>query len=150
MLTLEEIREAADKMVIAKAPPPNAEAIEKVFPGVTSGEQPIFFCYGRVIYNPSGADIPLQIIAHEAVHSLQQKVCGVNDPINAWWDDYLSSALFRYEQELEAHQAEYQFFRTLNNRHFSRQYLTGIAERLAGPLYGNMTTRLKAKRLIAA
>lgn len=145
MLNLEEIREAADKMVIAKAPPPNAGAIEKVFPGVTSGERPIFFCYGRVIYNPSGADIPLQIIAHEAVHSLQQKAS-----ILDWWDDYLYEPQFRYEQELEAHQAEYQFFRMLNNRHFSRQYLTGIAERLAGPLYGNMTTRTKAKRLIAA
>lgn len=146
MLTLEEIREAADKMVIAKAPPPNAEAIEKVFPGVTSGERPIFFCYGRVIYNPSGADIPLQIIAHEAVHSLQQKDWG----IDRWWEQYLINANFRYAEELEAHKWEYQFFRMLNNRHFSRQYLTGIAERLAGPLYGNMTTRLKAKRLIAA
>lgn len=148
MLNLKEIREAADKMVIAKAPPPNAGAIEKVFPGVTSGERPIFFCYGRVIYNPSGADIPLQIIAHEAVHSLQQNsdIGGVE----GWWLAYLASEKFRYKQELEAHQAEYTFFRTLNNRHFSRQYLTGIAERLAGPLYGNMTTRLKAKRLIAA
>lgn len=147
MLTLEEIREAADKMVIAKAPPPNAEAIEKVFPGVTSGERPIFFCYGTTIFNPSGADIPLQIIAHEAVHSLRQSDWG---HLEDWWYHYLYEPQFRYEQELAAHKWEYQFFRMLNNRHFSRQYLTGIAERLAGPLYGNMTTRIKAKRLIAA
>src|ERR1700675_4964101 len=132
MLTLKDVQ--AVKMKIVKAAPPNATNIERVFPGVTSGIRPIFFCYGDTIYNPAGVTIPLELLAHEAVHSRQQEVQGVR----VWWDLYLASTHFRFNQELEAHRVEYEQYRLLNNRPFSRRYLVGAAERLAGPLYGGL------------
>lgn len=128
------------KMTTEKRPPPNAAAIEIVFPGVCSGARPIFFCYGDVIYNPSGTVIPPSLIAHEMIHSLQQGERGVGD----WWSEYLFSIAFRYQQELEAHRVEFEHYRANNNRAFSRRYLKSVAERLSGPLYGNIGTKRSA------
>lgn len=140
----EAINEIAKSMKIVKRPPPNAEAIEKVFPGVTSGTRPIYFCYGNTIYNPHGKPIVPSIIAHECVHALQQARMGEEH----WWALYLTAKTFRFEQELDAHRAEYEHFRANNNRAFSRRYLRDISERLAGPLYGSLATRTHAKALI--
>lgn len=144
MLTLKDVQRI--KMKIVKAAPPNAKAIERVFPGVTSGIRPVFFCYGDTIYNPAGVTIPLELLAHEAVHSLQQEVQGVQ----VWWDLYLASTHFRFNQELEAHRVEYEQYRAFNNRAFSRRYVSSIAERLSGPLYGGLGSKATAKRLILA
>ena len=128
------------KMTIEKRPPPNAAEIEKVFPGVCSGARPIYFCYGDIIYNPSGTIIPPSLIAHEMVHSLQQEALGRD----LWWNEYLWAPTFRYGQELEAHRVEYEHYRSTNNRAFSRRYLVSVAERLAGPLYGGLVRKREA------
>lgn len=133
------------EMKIVKAPPPNAVAIERVFPGVTS-RPGVIFCYGRIIYNPSGVTIPLQLLAHEAVHSLQQEKSSVEN----WWTNYFYHESFRYDQELEAHRVEYECYRKFNNRSFSRQYLLAISERLAGPLYGSVCNTRRARTAILA
>lgn len=134
------------KMTIEKRPPPNAAAIEIVFPGVCSGVKPIFFCYGDVIYNPSGMVIPPSLIAHEMIHSLQQSedFHGPKD----WWTWYLRAPEFRYRQELEAHRVEFEHYRANNNRAFSRRYLKTVGDRLSGPLYGNLSSARKAREAI--
>lgn len=59
-------------MRIEKSRPPNFDAIAAVLPGALGKN--VIFCYGDTIYNPGGQVIPLQLLAHEAVHSIQQEL----------------------------------------------------------------------------
>lgn len=133
-------------MSIKIGDPPNIAEIAQVFPIVRERfGKGIYFCYGDTIYNPSGRPLTVALIAHECVHSLQQREIGVT----TWWDDYLERVSFRFQAELEAHRVEYaSFVEQGNNRVFRRRYLAGVAERLAGPLYGNMCKKREAMRLI--
>lgn len=133
-------------MSIVIGDPPNIADIAEVFPMVRERRtKGIFFCYGDTIYNPSGRVIPIELIAHECIHSLQQADWGVQ----FWWARYLTDKQYRFDQELEAHRVEYaSFVEQGNNRVFRRRYLAGVAERLAGPLYGNMCKKREAMRLI--
>jgi hypothetical protein len=56
--------------------------------------------------------------------------------------------MFRFAQELPAHIKEYQQFCIGQPRPMRRLYLRVVAERLSGPLYGNMVNYDKAKELI--
>lgn len=141
-MQLDDVRDV--KMDIRLEPPPNATEIEKVFPGVTNGIKPILFCYGYTIYNPAKIVIPIQLIAHEAVHALQQDTYDKDE----WWDDYLEYSSFRLHQETDAHRIEIQCFNEHNNRHLRRSYRKDVARRLAGPLYGNLITVKKAMELL--
>lgn len=143
-------------MHIRIAYPPNMADIDKVFPTVKDQctKRGIFFAYGNTIYNPSGHVIPIELIAHECVHSLQQMnmptvVACSTSSVELWWAKYLFNKEFRFEQELAAHQIEYDKY-TLDNpgRMFRRRYLAACAERLAGPLYGRLVKKDEAKRLI--
>jgi hypothetical protein len=93
------------------------------------------FCYGDTIYSPSSEYIPPQLIAHEEIHSAQQRRSGPQ----AWWAEYLIDVSFRYRQELAAHIVEYHdFIRFTKNRQMQRSYLAAVAKRLSGPLYGGV------------
>lgn len=129
---------------IEEAHPPIIDEIREMFPGCM--KHGVLFCWGDTIFNPSGIVIPDYLIAHEAVHRGQQ----AGDP-RSWWKKYLISPQFRFEQELPAHQAEYQQYALMQpNRNARRVMLRGIIARLSGPLYGNMVTVAKAKALIKA
>jgi hypothetical protein len=120
--------------------PPNIDDIKKVFP-ITGKE---IFAYGNTIYNPTGVALPPWLIAHEEVHQAQQ----AGDPA-WWWGHYLDDPQFRFEQELEAHIEEYRVFCTApSDRTGRRLYLRNIARRLSSPMYGNMVSYDKARRLI--
>jgi hypothetical protein len=122
-------------MRIIVAPPPNMDAIDAVFH--VAKKIGVFYCWGDAIYNPSGLYIPDELVAHEEIHSGQQAVLTPEK----WWDSYLVSDQFRFDQELPAHIAEYHDFKSrtkLKSRHV--KYLNIIAERLSSPLYGNMTS----------
>jgi hypothetical protein len=144
MRTLADI--SGHGMSIKIADPPNIAEIAKVFPIVRERwSKGIYFCYGDTIYNPSGRVIPMELIAHECVHSLQQRDAGVEK----WWTNYIVSPQYRFRQELEAHRVEYaSIVDQGHSRALRRRYLAGISERLAGPLYGNMVRKAEAKRLI--
>jgi len=145
--SLERINEVAATMKIECDFPPNIADIDKVIPGVYRNAivRHIFFTYGDTIYNPSGAVIPVWLLAHEAVHSLQQ----IELPVAEWWKLYLKDTKFRFEQELEAHQVEYAvYLRQGFSRAFRRRYLVQISERLAGPLYGRITNKKIVKAMI--
>jgi hypothetical protein len=143
-----ELVRSRGKMRIEFAPPPNIDAIEKVFPGVRKDcyVKGIFFAWGNTIFNPSRRPMPLEILAHEACHSIQHEQ---QFGPEAWWDQYLADKRFRFEQELQAHRIEYQdvLFQG-GSRTLRRLQLASISERLAGPLYGKMTTKAKAKEMI--
>lgn len=122
--------------------PPNFEAIHAVFPGA-SGEG-VIFAYGDTIYNPSGQALPQSLLDHERVHCERQLEIGVD----RWWNTYLFDGEFRYNEELLAHQAEWQAVQRDGSlsRPQRRDQLKQIAKRLSGPLYGRRVSFEQAKR----
>jgi hypothetical protein len=116
------------KVKIKRGLPPNYDRLAKHFP-MRGGE---IFTYGNKIYTP--ARLSKSLLAHEKIHVKQQLKMGVE----AWWDKYILDEEFRFQQELEAHKAEFMMGGNLKV----------IAERLASPLYGNLTTVRIAMELI--
>jgi hypothetical protein len=132
-------------MKIVNLPPPNWDAILQVFPHVAT--ENVVFTYGNVIYNPRGKEIPQEIIEHESVHAQQQREYG----IEKWWKDYLKDKKFRFDQELPAHRMEYYTYcRMHKDRNERVRFLEYLSGRLAGPEYGDLTTKAEAKRLITS
>lgn len=62
------------------------------------------YCWGDIIYNPSGEEIPEDVLFHESVHSAQQ-----GKDIAVWWARYVRDKDFRQEQEVQAFGAQYEF-----------------------------------------
>lgn len=89
-------------MRIENTPPPNRNAIEAV--GLYRNDN--IYAYGNTIYNPSGAEIPTDIVFHETIHANRQK----GNP-ELWWHKYLTDKEFRKEEELYAYYSQYQFLK---------------------------------------
>ena len=105
----------------------------------------ILFAFGGLIYNPEGGKITRELVAHEAIHGQRQ---GPDpDQCFEWWRRYIQDKGFRLQEEIPAHQAEYKAY---CKRHgFGRdKYLDFVAEKLASPLYGNLISSAKARRII--
>ncbi len=135
---MEEIPQAAELMEIVIDRPPIYDRAAKVFP--LEGRE--IFAYGDKIYNPGGFVVPAWLVAHEEVHQLQQ----AGEP-EAWWDQYLVDAEFRFHMELAAHRREYESYCEHNkDRNKRLQYKRIVAKKLSAPLYGNMITRFDAMR----
>ena len=129
---------------IVKDYPPIIKAVKQVFPDCM--KPGVLFCWDKTIYNPSGITIPDYLIAHENVHRYQQ-----NGKPEEWWKIYLSDPQWRLQQEVPAHQAEYeQYWKMFPDRNMRRVALHGMALRLSGPLYLNMISYAKARALIKA
>jgi hypothetical protein len=125
--------------------PPNWDAVIAAFPHVkhTHG---VLFAWGDCIFNPDGVEVTPSIHAHEEVHSCRQEKFG---SVEKWWDNYLADPAFRFAEETPAHIVEYRvIYGDVADRNRRRFYLKQIAERLAGPLYGNLVNRDKATRLL--
>lgn len=125
-------------MKIIYSRPPNFDIIKKAFP--LAARPGIIFAYGDTIYAPSGKDLPPEIIAHEEAHGERQLKMGVD----AWWDEYIKSVSFRYDEELIGHRAEYAKICEIASRQVRRSSLKLIAKKLSDPLYGNMASMKKA------
>jgi len=129
-------------MMIVVANPPNIDAIDAVFH--VKGKPGVIFTYGQTLYNPSGTHISEPLKAHELAHMGQQE-----NP-DSWWTRYLVDMEFRLDQELEAHKAEYRRYCELHaDRNMRNSFLTGIAARLSGPLYGWLIKYSAARSAIA-
>lgn len=117
--------------------PPNIDKIREA--GIQlSGKE--IFAYRKTIYNPSGGQLTKWLVAHEKVHFKQQ-----GDDTEGWWDRYLVDIDFRLDQELEAHRAEYKHFcYVYKSREQRVRFLSEIALRLSGPLYGGKISHLGA------
>lgn len=130
-------------MQVIRSLPPHYAKVIAAFPHV-SRTRGIMFAWGDVVYALDGVVVTPSLMAHEEVHGQRQRAGGVE----AWWDRYLADAQFRYDEELLAHIAEYAHLAQRNDRNKRRLYLDAVAAKLAGPLYGYMTTKERAKRLI--
>ena len=121
-------------MKIERAYPPNYKMILKAFP--MAGKPGVIFTYGDTIFNPAGTPLTRMLLAHEEVHSTRQ---GSEElKIMNWWQAYINSLKFRFDEELPAHIAEYKAYRP-GKHGFSRAgFLSHVANRLSGPLYGHM------------
>lgn len=142
--------------------PPNIEKILAVFP--TAKQPGVLFSWGDKIYNPSGYPIPIPLLDHEAVHGYRQgggdgsgAVLGGDDFTGTgctttpelWWKAYLESPEFRLEEELVAHQAEYQSYcKFIKDREQRNRFLHRTALRLSGPLYNRMISYMDARKAL--
>lgn len=127
--------EPEPEIIVGK--PPNYDEIQEAF--TLSGDE--IFAWGKVIYSPS-EDLPKWLIEHEKIHFKQQD----GDP-QSWWNMYINDPDFRLSQEIPAHQKEYEVFCRVvkdRNKQFSKKL--ELAQRLASPMYGNMTTTIKAMK----
>lgn len=130
-------------MRIITSRPPNFASVLKVFP--MAANRGVIFSYAPDIYAPGG-HVPPELIAHEAVHIHRQEKIGVEE----WWDLYLASFDFRYEEELLAHRAEYQHMISgAVPRQMRRSALKQVAKKLASPLYSRMVSINQAAEDIA-
>lgn len=122
--------------------PPNFEAVVEKIP--RAAEKGVIFAYSPAVYVPSGRPLPPHLVEHEKVHLEQQ---GANPA--AWWQRYLDDLDFRFEQELEAHVAEYEeYCRHHRDRNVRSHYLAAISRRLAGSLYGCQVTTTEARQML--
>lgn len=133
-----------DYMKILVEQPPIIDRIIAVFPFVKD-EKNMLYAYGDVIYSPGGADVPPYKIVHEMVHGEQQREVGVE----WWWDTYLVDKVFRLNEEIPAHHADYKSFcRHYKDKNEQLRYLNYLAGQLSGPIYGNLITHSEAMRRI--
>lgn len=117
-------------MSIVLSRPPNFAAIVKAFP--EASRHGVIFAWGEDICNPSNVRIPPELLAHERMHGARQGTA-----IEAWWAAYIADPLFRYNEELLAHVAEYRVLVDgLRNRNTRAKLLQRTAARLIAPLYG--------------
>src|SRR3990167_1931247 len=94
-------------------------------------EPTTIYPFSNVIYNPSGLDIPQDVMIHEAVHIRQQ---GEN-PAD-WWQKYITDKDFRLNQELEANQEQYKFVcKVFKDRNKQARTLLAIARNMSGEVY---------------
>ena len=130
-------------MKIEIAYPPNIEKIDAI---LVTKDKKVYYCYGDTIFNPFNLDIPGLINAHESAHCASQG----SDP-EGWWDMYLTDIGFRYQEELDGHQAEmsYQLNMT-KDRNQKSSIIMKTALRLCSPIYDyNKTTTQAIKDLKA-
>lgn len=125
--------------------PPNVDAIDARFNFRARGFKPLF-AWGDVIYNPYAINIPVQIFAHEKMHSLRQEVDGVE----RWWYRYINDDEFRLMEEVLGHRAEYESLlaQAGSSRLNRRRFMTDTVQRLRSPLYQYKVTAEMAKRLL--
>jgi hypothetical protein len=114
---------------------------------IAGGMQPgpnTLYTYGDIIFNPSGKDIPEDIIVHEEVHMKQQ-----GDNPDYWWSRFIDDQYFRIEQEVEAYAVQYRFIckkhKDRNQRH---RILMHFAQVLSSPIYGNVIGTMSAYQMI--
>lgn len=142
-------------MEILAAPPPNFDQVVAAFPfalrdgisfswGLTPEGKPRIYCPSRDRIPPLHGVIK----AHENVHCQRQGKD--EDAIRAWWDRYLVDPMFRFEEEVLGHRAELRAWKTYETdpRRLAL-WKQDIAEKLAGPLYGNLVTVEFARRMIS-
>lgn len=132
-------------MKIIRAYPPNFGAIKKAFPYV-AGRPGILYAWGDRIYNPTGVSIVPWVRDHEQVHGESQMRLGSS--VKSWWDLYLHDPQFRLQEEILAHQQEWQTYQKTKGTTWGEDYLYLIAKRLSSPLYGSMTTYDEAVKAI--
>lgn len=125
--------------------PPNIDEIDAVFN--VKNKQGILYAFGGSVYNPDKIIIPDHLIVHENVHLFRMA-----KDSGRWWKNYLRNDVFRLDEEIAAHRAEWGWYAYHNtDKNDQTRYLHFMCQRLAGPLYGNLLTVKEARaRLLGA
>lgn len=132
-------------MKIINARPPNFDLIARTFP-MAFGRH-VIFAYHDAIYAPFVRDIPAALIAHELVHLKRQGGSEVSTVL--WWERYCADPVFRFEEEVLSHKAEYEFMiGEQSNRKMRQSALKLVAKKLSSPLYGRMINETQARQLL--
>ena len=128
--------------------PPNYKEILAAFPSIAGA--PVIFAYGDILYNPTGAEISLDLYAHEETHERQQKA--YRGGVVQWWKEYISNPDFRLEQEVEAYRNQYKFILVDSAHQRSRQVRKSMLHKfctdLSSAMYGKLITYELAHKLI--
>lgn len=120
--------------------PPNHQDIAKVF----THQKGTIYCFGEDVYNPDDVLIDEPQLAHEAVHTKQQG----KDPI-MWWKRYLVDGDFRFVQELEAFQKQYQVYcKKVKDRNYRIDFLFKLATSLSSQTYHHVCSHDEAMKAI--
>jgi len=91
------------------------------------------FVYGDILYNPSGVEIPPDILVHEEVHIRQQK------DNKDFLEKYLNDKEYRLKVEVEAFREQYKFVcEMLKDRNDRAKCLHSLAQELASSVYGEI------------
>lgn len=121
--------------------PPIFERLKEAF-GVEWND--IAITYGDTVYCPGPLSSDLE--AHEGVHIEQQKMFIAPDE---WYDKYIADPHFRFDQELEAYRAQYQFIKkTYGDRNKIARRLHMLGKSLSGEMYGSLLTHQEAMNAI--
>ena len=102
-------------------------------------ENGIIFTYDGIISSCLGI-MTEDLLAHEGNHIIQQG----NDP-KEWWEKYLADDEFRYGQELECYQKQYEWIsKRITNKSEKFKLLRHYAAALSGGMYGELVNLTKA------
>ena len=71
-------------MKVLNQKPPNWDFLLSFFP-ITDARFTPLFPWGDIIYNPTGVEIPEDILFHEEIHAEQQKAFANPE---LWWTKY--------------------------------------------------------------
>lgn len=101
------------------------------------------YTWGSIIFAPSR--LPDDLITHERRHVTQQE--GFLGPWRWWWR-FAKDPAFRLEQETQAYGDAVMFVRDRVARRKSLQYLFGVSDLMASPMYGGMCNQEQARARI--
>jgi len=111
-------------MIISNDFPPIWPQLQQTFPGLEKFK-PIV-TYGDTIYNPYNVHIDPALEFHEQTHAQRQGFTPQH-----WWANYLISPEFRFQEELIAYRAQYQYAKAHYNRKDVRTTLDHISTALS-------------------
>jgi hypothetical protein len=119
----------------------------------------VIFAWGDTIYNPHSLVLDNALRAHEGIHRVQHE--SYEGGPEAWWRRYIADKMFRLDQEVPAHAAEYMVYAVMAAadataygthadamRKRRRYLLSQIARKLSSATYGPMVGQRKALELL--
>lgn len=130
--------------MIVSGRPPNFLKLVAAFPAAKKSST--IFTYAPDIYVSGKPELSPALNVHEHVHLVRQQ--SYTGGPEAWWDRYIVDRIFRLEEELVAHIAEYQHLIEFGSRDERRKALKVVARRLSSTLYNLNISTKQAERLI--
>lgn len=105
----------------------------------------IIICVGDTVYTKDPSILREDLLVHEKVHEVQQRVEGSA----GWWNKYIEDPQFRLSQEIEAYKIQAHWVReNINDRNLRRRYFKSMANDLSSEMYGNLVTFDQAMEII--
>lgn len=126
--------------------PPLFDLIAAKF-NITDLRPTILFAWGTKIYSPAGLPIPAELHDHEIAHGKRQ---GTSEyAVRRWWHRYLDEPVFRLDEEIIGHKAEYRSLcEQTKDRNVRARFLLHVSKKLSAPLYGSLISISEAMRLL--